>query len=170
MNVKAAATIAVKVLAIFTLIKFITYLPSAYNIFDIVSTASSQTSASLQIITFMAPICLLLIVSMCLWLYADEISDRMVKNPGINEKVNINYEGLQSIAFSVVGIIIVADALPALISAFIHLKIDDSFRPLNQYINLGTTGLKLVIGLLLLFGSKGLVGLIKYLRTAGLPK
>lgn len=166
MYMKAAAHIAVKVLAIFAFIKFITYLQSIYSFSVMVSTSPSEMSASTQMVLLVFPIVLLLVVSLCLWLYAEEISDRMVRNLQVTEKVNLDYEALQSIAFSVAGIVIIADALPMLFSTIIRSQLND-YRQMEQLIGIGSQGLKLFIGIWLFLGSRGIVGLLRSLRTAG---
>lgn len=167
MDVKAAAYLSVKILAIYTFIKFATYLQVGFSIRDIVMVSTDKLDLFIQLILMLAPVLLLLFISMCLWLYTDEISQRMVKNLTISTQVSVNYQHLQSIAFSVVGAVILADALPMLVSAIMHYAMFES-RKVDQLISIGSQGIKLLIGAWFLFGSQGIVGLIKSLRTAGL--
>lgn len=167
LDVKAAAYLSVKILAIYTFIKFATYLQVGFSIRDIVMVSTDKLDLFIQLILMLAPVLLLLFISMCLWLYTDEISQRMVKNLTISTQVSVNYQHLQSIAFSVVGAVILADALPMLVSAIMHYAMFES-RKVDQLISIGSQGIKLLIGAWFLFGSQGIVGLIKSLRTAGL--
>lgn len=172
MNAKAAASIAVKVLAIFTFIKFVTYLQSVYGFIDMVKHQPSNISVGLRVVSMIYPILLLLVVSIFLWLYSDKLSDHMVKNLAVNEETKISYEDLQIVAFSVVGLFLVVNSLPELINAAINMKMLESQRmmqPMNMRMTqLVGTGLKVLIGFWLLVGSQGIVGLIRTLRTAGL--
>lgn len=170
MNVKEVAYISIKVLAVFVFIKFISYfngLSSSINMF-LSRDSLGQTSVFTQTILIVAPTLLFLVVSMCLWLYADEFSDRMVKGLEVGEKVAVNFEDLQSIAFSVVGVIIIADVLPMLISAIIRSRMMDLSLPIDLMISIGSQGLKLLIGIWLFLGSRGIVGFIRNSKNAGL--
>lgn len=172
MNVKEIAYISIKVLAVFVFIKFISYFNGLFSVFNMVlsSDTLSQTGVFTQTILIVGPTLLFLVVSMCLWLYADEFSDRMVKGLEVREKVSVNFEDLQSVAFSVVGVVIIADALPMLISAIIRSRMMNLSQPIDIMISIGSQGLKLLMGIWLFLGSQGIVGFIRNSKTAGLKK
>lgn len=171
MNVKETAYLAVKVLSVFVFIKFITYFMGLFSVINMIlaSDPTGPISIFTQIILYVAPVLLLLVLSMCLWLYADGISEWMVKGLEVKEKVLLNFDDLQSIAFSVVGVVIIADTLPLLFTAVLRGQLVD-FQQMEQLISIGSQGLKLIIGIWLFLGSRGIAGFIQNSKNAGLKK
>lgn len=170
MKPKAAAIIIVKTLALFSFIKFITYLQIIGTIIDVMKNPPDYGVGS-TVVMLIVPIILLLAVSLVLWLYAEEISGLMVKNIDISEEVEISDTHLQTVAFSVVGLCLVVVAIPELVNGLLRLMIDDS-APIHQLklriVLLTGPSLHVLIGLWLLLGARGVSGAINKLQNMGL--
>lgn len=170
------ATIALKAMAIYIFIqsiKYISYFISTLY-FQFVNQDIGKSLITNMIIASLAPAIILMILGLILWVKAKKIAEYMVICEDVDDR-NVNVEELQSAAFSVVGLVILVDIvkdLPKFIFQIMKFK--------GSYILLkSTTGLEIkisivimvirfAIGLILFLKSRGIVGLIKGLRKAGL--
>lgn len=176
MRERNIATIALKVMAIYIFIqsiKYISYFIST-SYFQFVNQDVGKSLITNMIVTSLVPAVILIIFGLILWVKASKIAEHMVICDDVDDR-NVNVEGLQSAAFSVVGLVILVNIvqdLPKFIFQIMNLR--------GSYILLkSTTGLEIkisiviivirfAIGLILLLKSRGIVGLIKSLRKAGL--
>lgn len=179
LNEKGIATIACKVLSIYSVIKGMERI--SYMISIMLQPSLSQGfdngMISQMIYISIIPSVTLIIIGILLWAMSSRISEIMVNNinGSIVNRSEINILELQSAAFSVVGLLILVNLISE-ISSLIPQIAELS----GEYIPTGTTyrlkvkvsmieaGVKLILGLLLLFKSSGLVGVVKNLRKAGL--
>ncbi|HHT62851.1 MAG: hypothetical protein ACOX4H_12095 [Bacillota bacterium] len=76
---------------------------------------------------------------------------------------------MKIIAFSVVGLVILVNTLPLLVTAVMRSILIYSWE-VGDIINIGSYVLKILLSMWLLLGSRGVVGLIRSARTAGLRK
>lgn len=162
-----------KILAIFFGIEFLTNIPNSFVGLEAVKNQSSSTALLLVIVT---PL-IYLAISAVLWMLSDRIAQIIVgKDSALNGISNINFERLQAGAFSVVGILSLSNAIPGLSRVISNILMT---RAMNQDYNLDKVsinikaqaigfGVQILIGLVLLFGAKGIVNLIKMTRDFGL--
>lgn len=172
MNYKNLAKIACKVIAITTFIKAIIFLPSIIYPFFI-----DNNFYKISINDMLSPIttvAVLILFSIILWIFADKIAGCMVNvKEEENEKLNINYDKLQYITFSVIGLFLIATSIPIISKNLVEiyrvnsLGIKDTYNNTKLYSYIIGETIKLLIGLLLIFKSKGLVNILIKLRTVG---
>lgn len=172
MNYKAISKISCKIISIYSFAKFIMFFQRFfYHIFyqnRLIQIEQNSVLLSL-------PFFLLLFLSIILWVYADKISSFMVKKPiNSSNTISLDYVELQAIAFSVVGVIMLINSIPEIISLGINIKLLVSEDIANiemllimDKIKIIGYVIKTILGLWLLLGSSGIVGLIKTLRTIG---
>ena len=105
----------------------------------------------------------------CLITWADSIAAVLAgKEEAPEVKAVVEKDSLQQIAFSAVGVFIIAVALPRISQIVVNLSVQG---PMRQEVVLRTWEtiiglvLQLGIGIYLFFGSKGLVGLLKKLKA-----
>lgn len=179
MTIKELARLSCKVLAVYTLVLAIQSL----NHFAILPVSVGDNFpagvAALMVMAAFMPSILLLALAAILWFRADRLAGHMA--PGENtswEKPAVTGEDVQVIAFSVVGVMVLAGAVPELFQLVSNLALQRStqFQPFNETVSVYTvsraTGLavRLAIGIWLLLGARGLAGLLKTLREAGLKR
>ncbi|OEF96891.1 hypothetical protein BHF71_11290 [Vulcanibacillus modesticaldus] len=131
-----------------------------------------------MIFASLIPFFIQLLFSALLWIYAEKITNYILLNNENAQKRSIPLysQELQAIAFSVIGLVIIADAIPQIFHvipnlirlneigsslATPQLKVETIFSLIEKIV-------RLIIGLILFFGSKGLVGLLKKIREAGI--
>lgn len=177
MPIKDLARLSCRVLAVYTLVQAIQSL----NHFAVLPVSMmerfpSGVTALMAMAAFIPPI-LLFALAVVLWFRADRFAGDMVsgKNtPG--ESTAVGGEDVQVIAFSAVGVLVLAGAVPELFQFVSSLILQKSFQyhPFSETVSVYTLSraiglaVRLVIGLWLLLGARGLAGFIKTLREAGL--
>lgn len=103
----------------------------------------------------------------CLITWADSIAGVLAgKEEAPEVKVGVEKDSLQHIAFSAVGVFMVATALPRLSDMVATLTVQVSHQArLRTWGAIVGIVLQLGIGTFLFFGSRGLVGLIKKIKA-----
>lgn len=111
------------------------------------------------------PFLLLIAAGLCLIKCADSFATKLCVGEKINDmEGNIERDVLQEIAFSTLGVFVIVNAIPRITQIIVNLSIQGQWR---ERVLLGTWGaiigfvIQLAIGIFLIFGSKGLVGLLK---------
>lgn len=178
MNYRILAKMGCRLIAVFYMVTHVGFLPSA-----VVSIAgmkrNSDPAAVISIAEAFSPMVFVILLCFLLWIYAENISRLMVKGDEPEVPLSeVSYESLRIIAFSFAGVLIAAGALPELLSSATQTILMTSNKIISRgdgnYISLVAriTGqvVKLLIGLWLILGARGIVGGIKYLRTAGVRK
>lgn len=179
LNEKNIANIACKVLSIYVIvlgIKQISYLLSI-SLSGYLSLGFNRGTIIQAIFISILPSIILVAIGLILWIKSKKISSHMIcENINLETSTtSINVYELQSAAFSIVGIIILINLIPdvgALISkqAFFssnYISKETIYR-FEIKVSITEMIIRFIIGLLLLFRSKGLVGFIKNLQHAGL--
>jgi YbbR domain-containing protein len=118
-NYRALAKIACRLFAIYTFIKFVSYLPAVtYPLFM----KNTTIDESLAIIPVLLSLILFLLLSIILWNFSEKISGLIVNDLNTLEETNIDYNRLQYIAFSVVGLVLVVLSVPDIIKTSIEIS------------------------------------------------
>ena len=178
MSKREIAILACKIISIYTLIKAISTYPLLYNSF--IFWFHNQNQEQISIIKFIvfliaqfAPLVVLLLFTIALWFFAERISLRMIKGAD-SSSIELN---VQSIAFSIVGLIIVAQAIPDLGRVFFSLlykaKLYSDISPgvrqdiwsADAWGHMASATLRIAIGLWLLLGSYSFARMIKKIRA-----
>ncbi|EOC99674.1 hypothetical protein L21TH_2317 [Caldisalinibacter kiritimatiensis] len=103
----------------------------------------------------------------------------MTKDLKAEKDIDIDYNKLQYIAFSIVGLILVIFSIPKIITTSVELKHMISLGMEMESVNpsiarfkgrLGSDIVQLLIGIWLLLGTKGILNAINKLRRAGISE
>ncbi|MDP3487000.1 MAG: hypothetical protein Q8S19_03590 [Bacillota bacterium] len=176
MKTKPIAFLACKILAIVFFMRALLYANSTF--FSFISFRNNAGELPMVIFYLILLPLLLLIVGAILWVRADGISSLMVHGLAVEETgIQIGYQELQTVGFSIVGLIIFATAIPDIFQGIPRLV---SLKATNQYyipmVKVETAFwiieklVRLVIGTVLLFGSGAVVRFISSIRTIGVDK
>lgn len=178
MTYKKLTFIGCKLIALFYLIRFVSFLPSdVVNIIYALRNGTGQTLISM--LAMSAVIYLSILVSILLWIFADKISTLIAgKSEEPIVEMKHDYKKLQYIAFATVGLITVVSVIPQLATSIYqfrfytsqHLLIPGDKNYITMQMKIVENVLRFVLGLWLTMGSKGLVNAINKLRTAGIPQ
>ena len=121
----------------------------------------------------LVPLTLYVSVALLFWFGARRIADFLVpRSSSNNEGGGISLFQVQSVAFASVGILILLSSIPeiggVLYKVYQLKQIDNHAQaPFDTQAQLFELTLRLVLGVLLLFGSKGLSGMLLRLREVG---
>lgn len=179
MTIKNLAGLSCKVLAVYTLVLALQSL----NYFAILPVSIMENFPSgvttLLVMVAFIPSILLLTLAAILWFRADRFAGHMAPDKNTSgEKTAVSGEDVQVIAFSVVGVLVLAGAVPELFQFVSNLVLQRSLQDhsLSETVSVYTVSraiglaVRLVIGFWLLLGARGLAGLFNTLREAGLRR
>lgn len=179
LTIKDLARLSCKVLAVYTLVLALQSL----NHFALLPVSIRDNLpagvTALMVMAAFIPSILLLTLAAILWFRADRLAGHMASGENTSgERPAVKGEDVQVIAFSVVGVLVLASAVPELFQFVSSLVLQRSlqFQPFSETVSVYTISraialaVRLVIGFWLLLGARGLAGLFKTLREAGLKR
>lgn len=144
-------------------IKFLMILPSVL----LVTTYDAPNRVLMLLQTIISPV-VYLVIAVIFWILAEPIARIIIgKDSDPCSALKINVQKLQASAFSVVGIYTLCFAIPGLVRAISNMLMLESLIPdinkasINYRAEIIGFGVQILIGILLLFGSKGIVNIIK---------
>jgi hypothetical protein len=164
------AYLAIRILAIYSFIQGLLNISTVIQ-FSIVNVIQTNTSFKLYSILLLSviPALMFFIIGFLIWKYAMTISKMIFRYEEQVNHENTNYNLLQSIAFSIIGLILVVTTLPKLPSVILNLiemkrveegismGMPNEFEPrLKVYFPLIEQTIKIFFGITLLFGAKGI--------------
>lgn len=178
MTKRETAVLACRLFTIYGLFMFLSWagivIQGGWSMFRFQPGAS--VGEMLLLIAFVTPTILLLFFSIWLWRNADWLAGKMLPGPEVStEGSALNASDLQIVAFSVVGLILIVQALPQISSMVMEYKYRTEMAGRGQFPAGGIDrqlvfgGVKLLLGIGLLFGARGLAGILRTIRTAGTP-
>lgn len=154
---KGIAKISVKVLSLYLLTEFITEgIPQIFGVFY-----SGQSMRAAIITGIIIAQLLKFFIALYLWYSANMLSSYISGNIEESSIKDINYTKLQSISFSVVGIILLAINIPDLVQFIMEYFSIPSGVLANVLPKLIADIVKVIIGFWLLIGSSKIVKFIK---------
>ncbi len=168
------AALACKILGIYAIVKALG-MPLQFLIVPLrmVFRGVGGGTNILTLIGASASFVLLIVFGILLWRLADRLAGCMTSGaevPSVEER--LRGADLQRIAFSVVGLFVLAHAIPEIPQLAYLLSAETQYGEMEIFAKaqIGRLVAKLVIGFGLFFGSRALVGLLNRLRTAGVKK
>lgn len=174
MTLKDIAVLSCKILSITAFIKFVSF---SHGIVYSVTQQEFEFSKIMQIQIFSLP-AVFLAISIILWCFAKNISTLMVNDSAsFDEVINFDYNIIKSIIFSIIGIILLTQAVPSLANKLVNI-IDDIKRNTGLPYKITTFNLgylieyilKILIALYLIIGPKKVKNFIKSTRSIGVTK
>ncbi|AFM41473.1 hypothetical protein Desaci_2529 [Desulfosporosinus acidiphilus SJ4] len=95
------------------------------------------------------------------------------REPIVLEESGVNASDIQRVAFSVLGLLLLGNSIPKVVSAFLSfytMKVPNSTARLFGSLGFAGTIAQFIIGLGIFLGSQGLVNLLDGIRHAGLNR
>lgn len=167
---KALSHVIIKIMAVFYFIRSLFYIESVVNTIIYVFAKPESGMESIINWSYIITPAFMVLISILLWIFADNISNAIVK--GMDESVEARYDFdiLLNLALIIVGIVLAVMAVSDLISAIYSItqykNISDRIADKNVS-DIIANALRLIIGVWFTFGFKGLGDMIKRLGRAG---
>ncbi len=173
---KGWGKLACRVLAIYIFIKLLPQLQTLLLVYG--SNANNLTMLpKYTVLSLVLSIASVGVTAIVLWRYADKIADHMIGDAAVEEEntAKINYDALQVIAFSVVGLLALVDGIPDFLKSLADIiglraleipgiiTYNRSFT-LDMLPQLIGNIVKIALGFWLLLGAKGIKRLIALTR------
>lgn len=124
------------------------------------------------VIVTVAVAIVLLFISVALWRSPLAVAQKLIPQSTLDQPTRLPVEQLQTAAFCLLGLWLLTEALPH--GVYVAMIVYHSSRPnasVNlspwEYANIAQLVAELIIGLWLLFGAKGLLGILRWARHAG---
>jgi hypothetical protein len=162
MTKKEIATLSFRVLSLYAFIKAIEHLSTViYYAYQV-----GETDVPF-FMTYAVPVLLLALCGVILWFSSPLLASSISKTAASEDNSAASLLSIQTVAFSIVGLYMIADSLPPLIrSAIWHFTSGSVVLGRNSPLFGVVAGslIEIAIGLWLLFGSRGLVNFIAAMR------
>ena len=179
MTKRETAVLACRLCSIYGIFMFISWagimIQGGWSMFNL--RPGSSGKEFLLFIIFVTPVILLLLFSIWIWRKADWLAGKMLPGAEVSTGESVlTASDLQVVAFSVVGLIAIVQALPQISSLVMEYKFRTEVSEGGQFPGGGFDrqvvfgSVKLLVGLGLLFGARGLAGILHSVRSAGTPK
>jgi hypothetical protein len=116
--------------------------------------------------------CVLFAVVAVLWLFPLTVANKLLPQTLHEDRINLPLEQVQAVGFSLIGLWVLTNAIPSALywvlmsyygakpNSLLHLSA-------KEYSLIASTVLELVLGIWLLFGAKGLLGILRRACSAG---
>jgi hypothetical protein len=122
--------------------------------------------------TVIAVSIVLIAVTIALWFFPLAVARKLIPKATLDQPTPLPIDQLQAAGFCLLGLWVLTEAIPRLV--YVIFIVYHSTRPNamvaldpGQYAGIARTLVELGIGLWLLFGARGLLGVIRWARTAG---
>jgi hypothetical protein len=157
MTKREIAILSFKVLSIYAFISVIDKLPY------ILESLSRSGVIRENLLMIIIPPTILALCGIILWKGSPYLASILCKSTIIQEEPSASLKDIQAAAFSVVGLYILANALPECVNVMVVYNTSYGDKVfLSQLISILL--LKSCLGLLLLFGSRGIVNFVHSMR------
>jgi len=171
LKLRDLAELSCRILSITVLIRFVYYSQIFVTYFN----QNDLNQVKFNFLDISITPALLLSVSIILWLLSKQIAGLMVnESASINHLTKIDYKKFRLFVFSIIGLIILTQAVPSLIKMLFNIFTDIKRNAGMPYtittFDLGTLiedVLKTIIGLVLIMSPKKISTWIKRTRTIG---
>ncbi|MDA8229100.1 MAG: hypothetical protein M0T74_15630 [Desulfitobacterium hafniense] len=175
MGKREVASLACKILGLYTIVDAVTVI--ARVIFFMATTRNNSSNPSffmnqeiLNIVSFV----LLGIFGLVLWLVSDKLAKIMVSDSWVkpdSSQGSFTIQEIQSVAISTLGLYFLGTAIPKFTSSMFNLariqgEIDRVVHS-GIIVPLVESLIQLLLGLVLFLGARGIAGMLKQLRQAG---
>lgn len=171
MNKQEIASLACKILGIYMVLQGINVM---VNIIPVYLFTPRQGFSNNLLVTII-PFAFLIIFGVLLWPLSNKLADMMVKGePNFREESGIKASDIQRVSFSVLGLLLLGNSIPKLVSALVTLYtmrgMTNSTVRLFGQLGLAGTITQFIFGLGIFLGSRGLVNMLNAIRYAGLNR
>jgi len=158
--------LGVRLFAIWLVVSVLQHVPNMWQF-----SASVESRTSVYVVTLAVGL-LLLLLAMALWFFPLTVAKALIPSSSKTDYVKVPLEQAQSVGFTLLGLWVLASAVPdsfywlfMLYQASVpELKFELGTR---HYASVMSTAVRLVLGIWLLFGVRGLLGVLRWERSAG---
>jgi hypothetical protein len=133
---------------------------------------SRDAPSSGAVVATIAVAMMLLFICVALWRSPLAIAQKLIPQPTLDQPSRLPVEQFQTAAFCLLGLWLLTEALPH--AAYVAVIIYHSSTPNAlvrltpwEYASIAQLLIELIVGLWLLFGAKGLLGILRWARHAG---
>jgi hypothetical protein len=135
-------------------------------------TFNQRQDDTIGIIVVAIVLSLMFLIAVLLWVFPLTVASKLIPRSSLAQSTSLPIEELQRCGFLLLGLWVLSSAIPSFIRYGFLLY--HSLRPgamvelgLNLPAAMLQTGTELIIGIWLLFGARGLLGLLRWARRAG---
>jgi hypothetical protein len=164
-------TIALKVFSIFLIIYFLKFFVTLVAGYAIAPEARFKWMLMSIAITLF-----LIAIALTIWKLSSKIAGILLPSSwNAEEPFDISQDWVDSVVFTVLGLYVLSTVVPTIFNwlifyNLIHKLSPETYAPPKSIPTIVTTAIELIIGLWLIFGAKGLRGLLSLPRAAGQQK
>jgi hypothetical protein len=114
----------------------------------------------------------LVLVAVGLWFFPLAVARKLLPKATLDQPTNLPVEDVQRAGFCLLGLWVLTESIPDLIYYAVAFAVSTSPSSLmsfekNTYANVAHSIVEFVIGVWLLLGARGLLGVLRWARTAG---
>jgi hypothetical protein len=160
--------LGVRLFAIWLVVSVLRHVPGIWR-FNASAAAAGNGSTNLVIIVVTV---LILAVAAGLWFFPLTVANKLVPRSSKTEQLHVPIDQAQSVGFSLLGLWVLTSSVPD--SFYWVFMTYQASRPnsmlelrASEYSYMISTAVEVILGIWLLFGAKGLRGLLRWARTAG---
>jgi len=170
MNPRQLSLIGIRLVSIYLIAQVFTNIPLVY--LTLSTYASIQAEEPIVSVSFISTLGLPFVIGIMLWLAAPKLSKYLI-NLNTDESTSLNASNFQSPVLALIGVYLLVENIPsALTINYLLLQTEEEIIRFNQSIEVLSksaiaVNLKLIFGLILLFGSKSVAKIIHKFRTIG---
>jgi uncharacterized protein YqhQ len=131
----------------------------------------TEVDTTANIVVAIAALIFLAIVGL-LWFFPVFVANKLLSNVESENRLTLPFEQVQAVGFCLLGLWIIATAIPSTVFWTVmsyHAAKPGAVLSLDtrEFASMTAVGVQLIIGTWLLFGAKGLRGILRWARTAG---
>lgn len=160
-------SIALKILGIYFLLQTIRFLPFFVTIVRELRYGQERPAFLSFAVAQVGVVLVSLVAAIILLKWSDGIAARLTKDYKYEPSAPVRWLGrneLLEVAFTVVGVVIIANVLPRIPQIIADLRYEGSLRE-HAYTSAVAVAVRVVLGFYLALGAKGLASLISKLRA-----
>ena len=170
MTANQVARLCFKILAVYYIMQL--FYESDYIVKYLLYRDEMQGHVQANFIARILPSILFFISGFVLWFTAPSLANLVFKQKPDQEKIQVSLEGFQAVVFSVAGLFLFATSFSEIVEYIVvygtfpsHTESKSGFLHL-----IIIASLKIVLGLWLILGSKGIVNGIRFLNRPRIPE
>lgn len=158
--------LGVRLFAVWLLVSVVRHVPHMWQFSE-----SMQSGSSAYALIVVVPVLTFLLAAV-LWFFPLTVAKNLIPSSNRTDYVRVPLDQAQSIGFTLLGLWILGSAVPDSfywVFMLYQASIPETLLDLHasHYANVVSTAVELILGIWLVFGARGLLGLLRWARTAG---
>jgi len=158
--------LGVRLFAIWLVVSVLQHVPYMWQFSD-----SVESHTSVYVVTLAVGV-LLLLLAVAIWFFPLTVAKALIPASSKTDYVKVPLEQAQSVGFTLLGLWVLANAIPDSLY-WIFMQYQASVPELKfelgtrHYASVVSTAVRVMLGIWLLFGARGLLGVLRWARSAG---